>query len=317
MKNIKIGLVGGGNIGGTIAHLALEKNCYEVALIDINEDLVKGKALDLKHAMTIKGLESKIIAGGDYNLLEGSDVVIVTAGIPRRPGMSRDDLLSINGGIISQVASNIKKKCPHAFVIVITNPLDVMVGMMQEESGLPCKKVVGMAGVLDTGRYKSFLAELLKVSVTDIQGFVLGGHGDTMVPVPRFTKVCGIPLEDFMKMNKIDMKVLNSIIERTRNGGAEIVALLKNGSAYYAPAVAALEMAESYLYDQKKILPCAAYLNGEYGVTGEYVGVPVVIGKNGVEKVLELDLDEQEKQEFLRSLEAVKNLKKNLKEINN
>jgi malate dehydrogenase len=315
MKNIKIGLVGGGNIGGTIAHMALEKKCYEIALIDINEDLVKGKALDLNQAMAIKGIDSKINAGYNYDLLENSDVVIVTAGIPRKPSMSRDDLLNINGDIISQVASNIKKKSPNAFVIVITNPLDVMVGMMQEKSGLHHKKVVGMAGVLDTGRYKSFLAEALKVSVTDVQGFVLGGHGDTMIPVPRFTKVCGIPLEDFMRMNKIDIKILDGIIERTRNGGAEIVGLLKNGSAYYAPAMAALEMTEAYLYDQKKILPCAAYLNGEYGVTGEYVGVPVVIGKNGVEKILELELHQEEKKDFLKSLDAVKKLKNNLKEI--
>ena len=308
MSRRKIALVGSGNIGGTLAHLAALKNLGDVALIDVAEGIPQGKALDLSQACAIEGLDAKIVGGNDYALLGGADVVIVTAGIPRKPGMSRDDLLLINSGIVRTVATNIKKYCPDAFVIVVTNPLDVMVWVMREETGLPSHKVVGMAGVLDSGRYKHFMAEALGVSVADIQAFVMGGHGDTMVPMPSYTTVSGIPLATWIQQGKITQSAVDAIVDRTRNGGGEIVNLLKTGSAFYAPAASAIAMAESYLFDQKRILPCAACLHGEYGVNDLYVGVPVVIGANGVEKIIELELSKMERAAFDNSVTAVKSL---------
>lgn len=315
MSRRKIALVGSGNIGGTLAHLAILKNLGDVALIDVVEGIPQGKALDLSQACAVEGIDARIEGGNDYALLEGSDVVIVTAGIPRKPGMSRDDLLLINTGIVRTVASNIKKYCPEAFVIVVTNPLDVMVWVMREELGSNHNKVVGMAGVLDTGRYKHFLAEALGVSVSDIQAFVLGGHGDTMVPMPMYTTISGIPLSTWIQQGKISQEKADAIVDRTRNGGGEIVSLLKTGSAFYAPATSAIAMTESYLLDQKRIFPCAAYVNGQYGVKDLYVGVPVVIGSNGVEEVVELELGKQEKEAFDKSVEAVKTLMSDVQKI--
>lgn len=308
MARRKIALVGSGNIGGTLAHLIALRKLGDVALIDVAEGIPQGKALDLSQAAAVDGLDAKITGGNDYALLKDADVVIVTAGVARKPGMSRDDLLSINAGVIRTVAANIKRYCPEAFVIVVTNPLDVMVWVMQEECGLPHNRVVGMAGVLDSGRYRHFLAEELKVSVADIQAFVLGGHGDAMVPLPRYTTVAGIALPDLVKQGAISQQKVDAIIDRTRNGGAEIVNLLKTGSAFYAPAASAIAMAESYLLDQKRILPCAAWLSGQYGVSDLYVGVPVVIGAKGVEKVIELELTSQEKAAFAQSVDGVKSL---------
>lgn len=308
MSRRKIALVGSGNIGGTLAHLAALKNLGDVALIDVAEGIPQGKALDLSQACAVEGIDAKIVGGNDYALLEGADVVIVTAGVPRKPGMSRDDLLLINSGIVRSVASNIKKYCPEAFVIVVTNPLDVMVWVMREETGLPSHKVVGMAGVLDSSRYKHFMAEALGVSVADIQAFVMGGHGDTMVPMPSYTTISGIPLATWIQQGKITQSAVEAIIDRTRNGGGEIVNLLKTGSAFYAPAASAIAMAESYLLDQKRILPCAACLQGEYGIKDLYVGVPVVIGAKGVEKIIELELTQTERTAFDNSVTAVKSL---------
>lgn len=317
MTRRKIALVGSGNIGGTLAHLIALRQLGDVALIDVAEGIPQGKALDLSQAAAVDGLNVKITGGNDYSLLQDADVVIVTAGLPRKPGMSRDDLLSINAGIIRTVAGNIRRYCPGAFVIVVTNPLDVMVWVMQEECELPHNRVVGMAGALDSGRYRHFLADELNVSVSDIQAFVLGGHGDGMVPLPRYTTVAGIALPDLIKKGAISQQKVDAIIDRTRNGGGEIVNLLKTGSAFYAPAASAIAMAESYLRDQKRILPCAAWLSGEYGISDLYVGVPVIIGANGVEKVIELELTAEEKEAFTKSVTSVRSLIADTKKITN
>jgi malate dehydrogenase len=304
----KIALVGAGMIGGTLAHLCELKNLGDVVLFDIAEGLPQGKALDISQSSAVDGCDVHLKGTNDYADLKDSDVVIVTAGVPRKPGMSRDDLLAINTGIIKTVAENIKKHCPNAFVIVITNPLDAMVWVMQKLSGLPANKVVGMAGVLDSSRLAYFLAEELKVSISDINAFVLGGHGDTMVPVTNYTTISGIPLTEFVKMGWIKQEKLDAIVQRTRDGGAEIVGLLKTGSAFYAPAASAIRMAEAYLYDKKRILPCAAQLSGQYGVKDLYVGVPCVIGAKGVEKIVEINLNAEQKAMFDKSVAAVKGL---------
>ncbi|NBX03855.1 MAG: malate dehydrogenase [Alphaproteobacteria bacterium] len=304
----KIALVGAGMIGGTLAHLAELKNLGDVVLFDIAEGLPQGKALDISQSSAVDGQDVHLKGTNDYKDLAGSDVVIVTAGIPRKPGMSRDDLVAINTGIIKTVAENIKQYCPDAFVIVITNPLDAMVWVMQKISGLPANKVVGMAGVLDSSRFAFFLAEALNVSIADINAFVLGGHGDTMVPVVDYSTVSGIPLREFVRMGWLSKEKLDAIIQRTRDGGAEIVGLLKTGSAFYAPAASAIRMAEAYLYDKKRILPVAAHLNGEFGVKDLYVGVPAVIGAGGVEKIVEISLNSEQKAMFDKSVEAVKGL---------
>ncbi len=308
MRRNKIALVGAGNIGGTLAHLIGLKELGDVILLDISEGIPQGKALDLAQSSTVDMFDSEIKGTQNYADIEGADVVIVTAGIPRKPGMSRDDLLGINAGIISTAAEGIKKHAPNAFVIVITNPLDAMVAVMQKKTGFAPNKVVGMAGVLDSARFRYFLAEEFKVSVEDVTAFVLGGHGDTMVPSVRYSTVAGIPLPDLIKMGWTTQEKLDKIVQRTRDGGAEIVGLLKTGSAFYAPAASAVAMAESYIKDKKRVLPCAAYLNGEYGVKGLYIGVPTVIGKNGVEKIIEIQLDASEKAMFDNSVEAVKGL---------
>jgi malate dehydrogenase len=307
-KRNKIALVGAGNIGGTLAHLIGLKELGDVVLYDINEGVPQGKALDLVESSPVEGFDSNMIGSCDYKDLVGSDVVIVTAGVPRKPGMSRDDLIEINAKIISQVAEGIKNNAPDAFVIVITNPLDAMVGLMQKKTGFKPEKVVGMAGVLDSARFRHFLADEFKVSVEDVTAFVLGGHGDTMVPSVRYSTVAGIPLPDLVKMGWTTQGRLDKIVQRTRDGGAEIVALLKTGSAFYAPASAAVAMAESYIKDKKRVLPCAAYLTGQYGVNGLYIGVPVIIGKNGVEKIVEIKLDATEQADFDKSVAAVKEL---------
>ncbi len=308
MRN-KIALIGGGNIGGTLAHLCGIKGLGDVVILDRGGDVAAGKALDIAQSSAIEAYDANFSGTSDYKDIEGSDVVIVTAGVPRQPGMNRDDLLSVNLEVMKTVGEGIKEHCPNAFVIVVTNPLDAMVYALQKYSGLPASKVVGMAGVLDSGRFKLFLARELKVSVEDICAFVLGGHGDTMVPMVRYTTVCGIPLPDIIKMGWTTQNAIDDIILRTRNGGAEIVQLLQKGSAYYAPATSALEMAESYLNDRKRLIPCAAQLNGEYGgVRGLYVGVPVIIGSKGVERVIDLPLNVDEKKMFDDSLQSVKNL---------
>lgn len=307
-RRFKIALVGSGNIGGTLAHLALQRRLGDVVMIDVAEGIPQGKSLDLSQGSAIDGIENGCLGSNDPADMAGADVVIVTAGVPRKPGMSRDDLLSVNAGIVRAVAANIQKYCPEAFVIVVTNPLDVMVWLMQKASGLPVSHVVGMAGVLDSGRYIHFLAEEMKVSPADIQAFVLGGHGDSMVPMPRYTTVGGIPLREWVAMGMISQERVDQIIDRTRNGGAEIVNLLKTGSAFYAPASSALSMAESYLFNQRRILPCAVHLSGEYGVSDMYVGVPAIIGENGVEKVVELSLEENEKNQFDASIQSVQRL---------
>ncbi|MFW5680477.1 MAG: malate dehydrogenase [Pseudomonadota bacterium] len=308
MARTKIGLVGAGQIGGTLAHLAGLKELGDVVLFDVVEGMPAGKALDLVQSSPVDGFDSAMIGTSDYADLAGCDVVIVTAGVPRKPGMSRDDLVSINTGIVKSVAAGIKAHCPNAFVIVITNPLDAMVWVMQQASGLPANKVVGMAGVLDSARFRWFLAEAFGVSVEDVTAFVLGGHGDTMVPLVRYSTVAGIPLPDLVKMGWITQEKLDAIVQRTRDGGAEIVGLLKTGSAFYAPAASAIAMAESYLRDKKRVLPCAALLSGEYGVKDLYVGVPTVIGAGGVEKIVEIELNADEKAMFDKSVEAVKGL---------
>ncbi len=308
MARSKIALIGAGNIGGTLAHLAGLKELGDVVLFDVVQGMPQGKALDLAESAPIEGFDAALKGANAYADIRGADVVIVTAGIARKPGMSRDDLLGINSGIVETVGKAIKKYCPKAFVIVITNPLDVMVGVLREASGLPPARVVGMAGVLDSARFRYFLAEEFGVSVEDVTAFVLGGHGDTMVPLPRYSAVGGIPLPDLVKMGWTTQKRINEIVQRTRDGGAEIVGLLKTGSAFYAPASAAIQMAESYLKDKKRVLPCAAYLTGQYGVKGLYVGVPTVIGAKGVEKVVEIPLSAQEKAEFMKSVSAVKGL---------
>ena len=308
MARNKISLIGAGNIGGTIALLAGLKELGDVVLFDIAEGVPQGKALDIAQASPIEGFNSNISGANDYAALTNSDVVIVTAGIARKPGMSRDDLIGINTKVMHQVGAGIKDNCPNAFVICITNPLDVMVGVLQRASGLPTNKVVGMAGVLDSARLRLFLAEEFDVSVEDVTAFVLGGHGDTMVPLVRYSAVSGIPVPDLVKMGWSNAGKIAEIIQRTRDGGAEIVGLLKTGSAFYAPASSAIEMAEAYLKDKKRLLPCAAYVDGAYGLDGLYVGVPVVLGANGVERIVEIDLDDDEKSMFNKSVVAVKAL---------
>ena len=305
----KISLIGAGQIGGTLAHLiGLKELVNEVVLFDVASGVAKGKALDIAQSSSVDGFNVKFSGTDDYQDIKDSDVIIITAGVPRKPGMSRDDLLSINLKIIKQVAEGIKKHSPNAFVICITNPLDVIVMAFQKYSNLPTNKVVGMAGILDSSRFKLFLSLELNVPVKEIKAMVMGGHGDTMVPLPRLTKVSGKPLLDLVKEGKITSEKLESINQRTRDGGAEIVKYLEKGSAFYAPAASGVEMASAYLNDEKKILPCAAYLSGEYGIDGLYAGVPVVIGKNGAEKIENINLDEKEKKEFMNSIDAVKKL---------
>ena len=308
MARNKIALVGAGQIGGTLALLAGLKDLGDVVLFDVVEGVPQGKSLDLAQASPVEGFDAAYVGTNTYDALKGADVVIVTAGIPRKPGMSRDDLIATNAKVIETVGQNIKKQCPKAFVIVITNPLDVMVYVMQEASGLPANRVVGMAGVLDSARFRHFLATEFKVSVEDVTAFVLGGHGDTMVPLIRYSTVAGIPGPDLIKMGWTSQEKIDAIVQRTRDGGAEIVNLLKTGSAFYAPASSAIAMAESYLKDKRRVLPCAAMLNGEYGVKGLYVGVPVIIGANGVEKVVEIDLNAAEQAMFDKSVAAVRGL---------
>ena len=305
----KISLIGAGQIGGTLAHLiGLKELVNEVVLFDVASGVAKGKALDIAQSSSVDGFNVKFSGTDDYQNIKDSDVIIITAGVPRKPGMSRDDLLSINLKIIKQVAEGIKKHSPNAFVICITNPLDVIVMAFQKYSNLPTNKVVGMAGILDSSRFKLFLSLELNVPVKEIKAMVMGGHGDTMVPLPRLTKVSGKPLLDLVKEGQITSEKLESINQRTRDGGAEIVKYLEKGSAFYAPAASGVEMASAQLNDEKKILPCAAYLSGEYGIDGLYAGVPVVIGKNGVEKIENINLDEKEKKEFMNSIDAVKKL---------
>ncbi len=299
----KIALIGGGQIGGVLAQLAAQRELGDVVLFDIMEGVPQGKALDIAESGPVDGFDSTIKGTNSYEDLQGADVVIVTAGVPRKPGMSRDDLLNTNVKIMKDVASNVKKNCANAFVIVVSNPLDAMVYTMQKITGFPTHKVVGMAGVLDSSRFRTFVAMELQVSVEDVTALVLGGHGDDMVPLPRFCTVNGIPLPDLLSPEKI-----SAIIERTKMAGGEIVNLLKTGSAFFSPAASALSMAESYLKDKKRVLACAAHLNGEYGVKGYYMGVPVVIGANGVEKILELKLNAEERKLFDGSLEHVKKL---------
>jgi malate dehydrogenase len=308
MARTKIALIGAGMIGGTLAHLIGLKELGDVVLFDIVDGVPGGKGLDIGQAGAIEGFDFNLKPTNAYADIEGADVVIITAGVPRKPGMSRDDLLGINIKVMDQAGAGIKKYAPNAFVIVVTNPLDAMVWALQKSCGLPKTKVVGMAGVLDTGRFRKFLSDEFKVSVEDVSAVVLGGHGDDMVPIARYSTVAGIPLPDLVKMGWTSQQTLDAIIERTRKGGGEIVNLLKTGSAFYAPASSAIQMAESYLKDKRRVLPCAAFLNGEYGVKGMYVGVPVIIGANGVEKIIEIDLNAAERQMFTKSVEAVKGL---------
>ena len=307
MRN-KIALIGAGNIGGTLAHLAAIKELGDVTLFDIADGIPQGKALDLAQSGPVEGFDSNVNGSNDYSSLSGSDVVIVTAGVARKPGMSRDDLVEINTKVMKQVGKGIKENCPKAFIICITNPLDAMVGVLQRASGLPTNMVVGMAGVLDSARFRHFLAEEFNVSVSDVTAFVLGGHGDTMVPLSRYSAVAGIPVPDLVKMGWSSQEKIDQIVQRTRDGGAEIVCLLKTGSAFYAPASAAIEMADSYLKDKKKLLPCAAFVDGYYNLKGIYVGVPVIIGKDGVERIVEIDFELDEKEMFDHSISAVKQL---------
>jgi len=305
----KISLIGAGQIGGTLAHLiGLKELVSEVVLFDIAGGIAKGKALDIAQSSSVDGFNVRFSGTDKYEDIKNSDVVIITAGVPRKPGMSRDDLLGINLKIIKQVAQGIKQNAPNAFVICITNPLDVMVMAFQKYSNLPTNKVVGMAGILDSSRFKLFLSQELKVPVKEIEAMVMGGHGDTMVPLPRFTKVSGKSLLDLVKEGKLSLERLEEINQRTRDGGAEIVKYLEKGSAFYAPAASGIQMAEAYLKNEKKLLPCAAYLSGEYGIKNIYAGVPVIIGKSGVEKIEEIKLDDNEKKEFVSSIEAVKKL---------
>ena len=308
MSRDKIALIGAGQIGGTLAHLAGLKELGDVVLFDIQEGIPDGKALDIAQAAPVDGFDANFSGAQSYETISGADVVIVTAGVARKPGMSRDDLLEINLKVMEQAGAGIKKYAPEAFVICITNPLDAMVWALQKFSGLPANMVIGMAGILDSSRFRHFLADEFNVSVEDVTAFVLGGHGDTMVPLIRYSTVAGIPLPDLVKMGWISKGRLEEIVQRTRNGGAEIVGLLKTGSAYYAPAASAISMAESYLKDKKRVLPCAAQLNGEYGVNGVYVGVPTVIGAGGIERIIEIDLDRSERAMFEHSIEAVEGL---------
>ena len=305
----KISLIGAGQIGGTLAHLiGLKELANEVVLFDVANGIAKGKALDIAQSSSVDGFNVKFSGTDNYEDIKDSDVIIITAGVPRKPGMSRDDLLGINLKIIKQVAEGIKKFSPNAFVICITNPLDVMVMAFQKYSGLPTNKVVGMAGILDSSRFKLFLSLELNVPVKEIHAMVMGGHGDTMVPLPRFTKISGKPLNELVKQGKISEERLESINQRTRDGGAEIVKYLEKGSAFYAPAASGVEMAKAYMNNENKVLPCAAYLNGEYGVNGIYAGVPVVINNKGIDKIEVIELDQKEKEQFDHSIEAVKKL---------
>ena len=308
MARNKIALIGGGNIGGTLAHLAGLKELGDIVIFDIVEGLPQGKALDLVESSPVDGFDAAISGTQKYSGIRGADVVIVTAGVARKPGMSRDDLLGINIKVMGQVGEGIRKYAPNAFVICITNPLDAMVWVLREKTGFPAHRVVGMAGVLDSARFRYFLAEEFKVSVEDVTAFVLGGHGDTMVPLTRYSTVGGIPLPDLVKMGWTTRKRLNDIVQRTRDGGAEIVGLLKTGSAYYAPAASAIQMAESYLRDKKRLLPCAALLTGQYGVRDLYVGVPAVIGAGGIERIVEIKLNASERKMFTNSVNSVKGL---------
>ena len=315
MARKKIALIGAGQIGGTLALLAATKELGDVILFDVVDGVPQGKALDLSQSGPVEGFNATLKGTSEYKDIVGADVVIVTAGVPRKPGMSRDDLLEINLKVMEQVGAGIAKYAQNAFVICITNPLDAMVWALQKFSGLPANRVVGMAGVLDSARFRHFIADELKVSVQDVTAFVLGGHGDTMVPLPRYSTVAGIPLPDIVKMGWMSKEKLEQIIQRTRDGGAEIVGLLKTGSAFYAPAASAIEMAESYLKDKKRILPCAAFLKGEYGVKGTYVGVPVLIGAGGAEKIVEISLTGSEQKAFDKSVAAVNGLVEACKKI--
>src|SRR5690349_11564095 len=308
MARTKIALIGGGMIGGTLAHLIGLKELGDVVIFDVAEGMPMGKALDIAQSGAVDGFDCTLRGTNAYADIEGASVCIVTAGVPRKPGMSRDDLIGINLKVMEQVGAGIRKYAPGAFVIVITNPLDAMVWALQKASGLPRNMVIGMAGVLDASRFRHFLAEEFRVSIEDVSAFVLGGHGDDMVPLVRYSTVGGIPLPDLVKMGWIRQERLEQIVDRTRKGGGEIVALLKTGSAYYAPAASAVAMAESFLKDKKRVLPCAAYLNGEYGVKGLYVGVPVIIGSGGTERVVEIDLNSAERSMLMKSIESVKGL---------
>ena len=308
MARNKIALIGAGNIGGTLALLAGLKELGDIVLFDIAEGIPQGKALDIAQASAIEGFDAKVVGANDYADLADADVVIVTAGVPRKPGMSRDDLVGINTKVMTQVGEGIKANCPNAFVICITNPLDAMVGVLQRASGLPASHVVGMAGVLDSARFRYFLAEEFQVSVEDVSAFVLGGHGDTMVPLVRYSTVAGIPVPDLVKMGWSTQDKIDAIIQRTRDGGAEIVGLLKTGSAFYAPASSAIQMADAYLKDKKRLLPCAAFVENAYGLDGLYVGVPVIIGSGGVERVVEIAMNADEQAMFDHSIAAVRAL---------
>ncbi|MFL2801933.1 MAG: malate dehydrogenase [Paracoccaceae bacterium] len=315
MKRNKIALIGSGQIGGTLAHLAGLKELGDIVLFDIADGIPHGKALDIAESSPISSFDSSITGTSSYEEITDSDVCIVTAGVPRKPGMSRDDLLSINLKVMKSVGKGIKQYAPNSFVICITNPLDAMVWALQKFSTLPAEKVVGMAGVLDSGRFAYFLSQEFNISVKDIQTFVLGGHGDTMVPLIRYSTIGGIPIPDLLKMGWSTKEKIDHIVQRTRDGGAEIVSLLKTGSAFYAPAASAINMAESYLKDQKRVLPCATYLNGQYGLNDIYVGVPSIIGNKGVEKIMEIDLSKEEKSNFSKSVESVTKLIENCKKI--
>jgi len=315
MARHKIALVGAGNIGGTLAMLAGLKELGDVSLFDIAEGIPQGKALDIAQSSPIEGFNAVVGGANGYEALAGADVVIVTAGVARKPGMSRDDLVGINTKVMTQVGEGIKNNCPNAFVICITNPLDAMVGVLQRASALPTSHVVGMAGVIDSARFRYFLAEEFNVSVQDVTAFVLGGHGDTMVPLTRYSAVAGIPVPDLIKMGWSTQAKIDEIVQRTRDGGAEIVGLLKTGSAFYAPASSAIEMADAYLKDKKRLLPCAAYVDGAYGLDGLYVGVPVIIGAGGVERIVEIQLNEAEQSMFNHSVDAVKALNEVVKRV--
>jgi malate dehydrogenase len=315
MARTKIALIGAGNIGGTMAHIIGLRELGDVILFDVFGGVAAGKALDIMQSGPVDNFDSHMSGGSDYAAIAGADVVIVTAGFPRMPGMSRDDLLTKNAGVITEVAEGIKTYCPDAFVIVVTNPLDVMVWVMQQKSGLPANRVVGMAGVLDSARFRLFLAHELNVSLEDVTAFVLGGHGDTMVPLTRYSTVAGIPVPDLVKMGWTTQERIDAIVRRTANGGGEIVKLLGNGSAFYTPAASAITMADSYLKDKKRVLSCAVLLNGEYGQNGLYVGVPVVIGGGGVEKIVEVQFTPEEKAAFDKSCAAVKNLIDDFKKL--
>jgi malate dehydrogenase len=308
MARNKIALIGAGNIGGTLAHLIGLKELGDVVMFDVFGGVAAGKALDIMQSGPVDGFDALMTGGSDYSAIKGADVVIVTAGFPRTPGMSRDDLIGKNAGVIAEVAAGIKSNCPDAFVICITNPLDAMVWVMKQKSGLPANRVIGMAGVLDSSRFRLFLAQEFGVSVEDVTAFVLGGHGDTMVPLTRYSTVAGIPVPDLVKMGWTTQAKIDAVVQRTRDGGGEIVKLLERGSAFYAPAAAAVAMAESYLNDKKRVLPCAAYLNGEYGIKDLYVGVPVVIGANGIERIVQIEMNPEEKAAFDKSCAAVREL---------